>query len=253
MNLELRRATMWKRASAYLCDLILLATAAVGLALALSAIFGYDSYGAKLDEYYEKYATEYGIKIDITQEEYNALSDEQKQAYEAADKALKQDTEVIYTANMMSSLMLVILSLSILISYLLLEFIVPILFGNGQTLGKKVFGVAVMRTNSTKISTAVLFVRAILGKCTIETMVPVLCLMFLLGGTLGFAGIIGMLGLLILQICVVAFTQTRSAIHDLLSDCVTVDMASQRIFESEEEMIEYQNRLHAELVKKETY
>lgn len=253
MNYELRKATVWKRASAYICDLILLATAAVGIALALSAIFGYDSYAAKLDEYYEKYATEYGIKIDITEEEYNALTPEQKESYEAADKALKEDKGVIHTANMMSSLMLLILSVSILISYAIFEFVIPLLFKNGQTIGKKVFGVAVMRTNSVKISTPVLFVRAILGKCTIETMVPVLFFMMLLGGSMGLTGMIGMVGMLILQICLVAFTHNRSAIHDLLSDSVAVDMASQMIFDSEEAMIEYQKRLHAETVQKDMY
>ena len=253
MNGEIRKASVWKRGSAYICDLILVATLAVGLAFALSAILGYDRYSARMDELYDKYAAEYGIDLELTPEEFEALPQEQKDAYDEADKALQADPLAIYFYNMMSSLMLLIITLSILIAYVALEFVVPLLFGNGQTIGKKVFGVAVMRTGSLKITTMVLFVRAILGKYTIETMVPVLMLMMLFGGSIGLSGIIVLFGLLILQVCLIIFTKNRTTIHDLLSDCVTVDMASQMIFESEEARIEYQKRLHAEIVQKDNY
>ncbi|MBE6694447.1 MAG: RDD family protein [Ruminococcaceae bacterium] len=253
MTYELRKATVWKRASAYICDLIVLLMAAVGIALALSAILGYDKYDKKMDELYNKYATEYGIDLEITDEEFETLPQEQKDAYAAADKALQEDKEVIHTYNMMSSLLLLITSLSALIAYVVFEFIVPLLFKNGQTLGKKVFGVAVMRTNSVRVSPVVMFVRAILGKYTIETMVPILFCIMLLTGSVGLAGFVAIIGMLILQLGLIIFTKNRTTIHDLLSDCVVVDMASQMIFDSEEAIIEYQKRIHAEAVQKDTY
>ena len=95
--------------------------------------------------------------------------------------------------------------------------------------------------------------RTVLGKYTIETMVPVLMLMMLFEGAVGFTGLIVILGLFILQLCLIIFTKNRTAIHDLLSDCVTVDKSSQMIFESEEAKTEYQKRLHAEMVQKDNY
>ena len=68
----------------------------------------------------------------------------------------------------------IIISFSILIGFLIVEFLFPMIFKNGQTLGKKIFGIGVMRVDGVKVTTPILFVRSILGKFTIETMMPVL-------------------------------------------------------------------------------
>ena len=52
-----------------------------------------------------------------------------------------------------------------------------------------------------------------------------------------------------LQIILMITTQTNSCIHDVLAKTVAVDMASQMIFDSEEQMIAYKNKVHAEKVK----
>ena len=57
----------------------------------------------------------------------------------------------------------------------------------------------------------------------------------------------------ILEIFTIATTRTRSTIHDLVSDTVVVDMASQMIFDSEEELIAYKTRIHEEEVNKREY
>ena len=103
-----------------------------------------------------------------------------------------------------------------------------------------------MRTNSVKVTGPVLFVRAILGKCTIGRMVPVLLILMILFGNIGFVGTAALALIAILQIALMCATKTNSAIHDLLADTVAVDMASQRIFESEADMIDFKKRIHAE-------
>ena len=55
--------------------------------------------------------------------------------------------------------------------------------------------------------------------------------------------------ILLLQIILMISTHTNSCIHDLLAKTVAVDMQSQLIFETEEEMIAYKNKVHAEKVK----
>ena len=65
-----------------------------------------------------------------------------------------------------------ITTLSTLIAFLLLEFAVPLMLKNGQTLGKKIFGVAVVRVDGVKVSPVMVFARGILGKCTIGTLAP---------------------------------------------------------------------------------
>lgn len=246
MTLSLQKANFWKRISAYLFDVILTVMLTIGLAAALSAVFGYDKHSARLGEYYTQYEETYGIDFDITEEDYNNLTQEEKDKYTEAQEALSKDENVLQVYNTIFYLTLAIISLSLLISHLVLYFVIPLFFHNGQTLGKKVFGLAVMRSNHVRISNPVLFVRAILGLYTIETMVPVLLIVMIYFNLMGIVGVITIALLQLLQIFVVVKTETNSSIHDLLSDSVVVDFASQEIFETQEEMLAYKLRSEQE-------
>ena len=74
--------------------------------------------------------------------------------------------------------------------------------------------------------------------------------MMIMFGLLGSVGTMTIGLFFVLQTCVIAFTQNHTAIHDLLSDTVVVDMSSQRIFETQDALIEYKQQLHAEEVAK---
>ena len=134
------------------------------------------------------------------------------------------------------------------------EFIVPLFIKNGQTVGKKIFGVAVMRTNGVKITPVQLFVRSILGKYTFEIMLPVFSVILVVFGGAGIFGIIMLAVIFIAQaISLIVTRRTRSALHDLLSDTVTVDLASQLIFDTEAELIKYKEEQHAKMVERSPY
>ncbi len=253
MITDLQKGGLTKRLSAFLFDGILLVVLILGLALLLSAVFGYSGYSQTLDACYEKYETQYGVDLGVTQDVYDQLSAEKKEDFDAAAEALSKDEEAVYAYNMMINLMLVIVSVSILSGFMILEFAVPVLLGNGQTLGKKIFGLALMRVDGVKINNVTLFVRTVLGKFTIETMVPLLiCLLILFGGI----GILGtaILGLiLLLQVIIMIVSKTNALIHDKLANTVVVDMASQMIFGSELEQIAYKEKLAAEKSARQTY
>ncbi|MBE6626869.1 MAG: RDD family protein [Ruminococcaceae bacterium] len=253
MTEDLQRASIWKRVSAYIFDMILLGILAVGLAAVLSFLLGYDSYYEDMNAVREKYETEYGVEIYITESEKLAMSEEDQRTWEEANRAFSYDKDAVYAYNMIINLTLIILTFSILAAYVIMEIIVPLIFRNGQTLGKKIFGIALMRTDGVKITNFALVVRTLLGKFTIETMVPVLILIMILLGSMGIMGVVVTGLLLLLQLIVIASTRTRSAIHDLLAATVVVDMASQRIFDSYEAMLEYKKRIHQEEVAKKEY
>jgi hypothetical protein len=59
--------------------------------------------------------------------------------------------------------------------------------------------------------------------------------------------------LFVLQIYSIASTRTNSAIHDLISDAAVVDLASQMIFETHDDLMAYKNKLHEELANKAEY
>lgn len=253
MPISLQKASFWKRISAHILDAILALILTVGFALGLSAILKYDSHYDKLAAYRQEYEQTYGIDLDIAQEDFDALSEEEQEQYNIASEAWSKDTRILQNNSKIFYLTLLIISLSLLLACLTIYFIIPLFFKHGQTLGKKVFGLAVMRTNCVKASNFVLFVRAILGLYTIEIMVPVLLIILILFGVLGIVGVVTLALLAILEIVVIIVTKTNSSIHDLLSDTVVVDMASQRIFNTEEEMLEYKKQLHAEEVANSTY
>lgn len=251
--LDLQKASFLKRVSAWILDVILLMTLVVGIASAISAVVGFDAQGQKLESYYNQYEDEYGVTFEIAQEEYEAMSQEEKANWDAAYAALIADEGAMYTYNMVLTLTLLVVSLSILLSYLILEFAVPLLFGNGQTVGKKIFNLAVMRTHGVKMNALAMFIRTLLGKYTLETMIPVLVLIMLMFNMTGIMGTILVLAILIAQVVLMIVTKTNSTIHDLLADCVVVDLASQMIFESDEELLAYKKKMSAENASQSKY
>lgn len=247
---------MFKRISAFLFDLILLCIVAVGCAYLLSACLGYDAPLAELDSikvtYEQEYTTtEYEVKFEISSADYEALTEAQKEIYQKAYSAFAKDERANYLTAQIVNLSLLITSFAILLSFVLLEFVVPLLFGNGQTVGKKIFGVAVMREDGVKISPVILFIRTVLGKYAVETMIPVYILMMIFLGAMGIMGLITLGAILVIELALIFTSQARTPLHDKLAHTVCVDMASQMIFDSTEERLEYQKRIHAEQVANE--
>jgi uncharacterized RDD family membrane protein YckC len=253
MRLDIQKANMWKRISAALFDVIILSVVVALLAMVLSGVLGFDRYNNAMDACYSKYEAMYGISFDITLDEYNAMTQEEIALYEEAYKSFSVDPDAIYNFNMIVRLTLTIASISILLGYLIMEFAIPLFLGNGRTLGKRIFGIGVIRAHSVRITPVALFIRTVLGKFAIETMVSVLIILMIFWGTIGIVGPLVIAGILILQVLLLATSPTRSVIHDRLSDTVVVDMESQRIFENEDELIEYTKRLHAEKASKQVY
>ncbi|MBQ0125265.1 MAG: RDD family protein [Clostridiales bacterium] len=250
---DLQKASIWKRASAYLFDMIVACILVVGFAFGISKIVNYDSHNEKLDSYYSHYENMYGIEFEISEEEYQALTPDELERYNAAYDALVSDEEALNEYSLVVNLTLITISLGVLLGIIAVEFVLPLIFGNGQTLGKKIFGLGVIKTNGVKINNVSLFIRTVLGKYTIETMVPVYIVIMIYFNTVGLTGTV-ILGLLaLLELLVVALTKTHSAIHDLLADTVVIDISSQMIFDTENDLIEYKKKLAAEKAARADY
>lgn len=250
MIYDIQKASLLKRVSAFMLDVILLVVLACGFGMAVSGITGFDGYFETLDDIRVRYETEYGVSLEKLPEE---MTEEEQAIYDAIDKALQEDQEYIRCFNMILSLSMVIISLGLLLSYVVLEFIVPLLLKNGQTLGKKIFGIALMRADGVKVSTFALFVRALLGKYTLETMIPVLIFMMMLMGTIGIVGPLVLLAIVVIEIVLMIVSKTNSTIHDYLAVTVAVDLSSQMIFDTPEELLEYKTRIQAEQAAKAPY
>ena len=250
MVYDLQKASMLKRVSAWLLDIILLLVVAVGAMALVSMVVDVDGQLDRLNAIYARYEQDFNIDFEKTADQ---MTEEERSAYEKAQEAFNANVEDQRAYDAVLNTILLAISSGILIAYVLLEILIPLWLKNGQTLGKKAFGVGVMRTDGVKMTTFMLFVRTILGKYTIETMLPVYLIMLILFSTGGMFSLL-LLGLiLLLQVIFIAATRTNSAIHDLLACTVTVDLASQMIFESPEELLEYQKKVHEEAANRAEY
>lgn len=248
MVFDLQKASMWKRISAFLFDAIILCVVAVLFAWLLSVAVGYDGYNKTLTEAYARYSEEYQIDLRMGYSEYEALLPEETERLNAAMDALAADDNANYAYNILIQLTLVITSLGILMAFVVMEFTIPMALGNGQTLGKKIFGLGLMHTDGVQVNGRTMFIRAILGKYAIETMAPLLIVFMIFFGMVGLAGTLVLLGLAVVQVVMLVATRNNTLIHDALATTVAVDLASQMIFKDRAAMIAYKEKAHREQV-----
>ena len=253
MDFDLQKASMWKRISAFLFDCIMLGIVVVLIAWGLSALTGYDGYSQTVTDSYTRYSEEYGVDLRLTQKEYEALPEEEALKVDAGFAALNADGTALRANRMMLQLSVLIISLGFFLAYLLMEFLIPLKIGTGQTLGKKIFGIGLMKTEGVKVSAVTLFIRAILGKYTIETMIPALIALMIYWGTIGVVGPAVLFLILLVEIILIVSTRTNALIHDLLAGTVVIDAASQRIFDTPEALAAYKAKIHAELASRQEY
>ena len=243
MALGLQKANFWKRFSAWMLDTMLVILLTTACALPLLELFGHSTLSQQITAIYtplkESIEAEYQTDLDATEEDYESWSDAQKQTYTDAMNAFNKALAETEYAQLRASYLtasLVSVAIALFISVVFAHFVLPLCLKNGQTLGKKVFGLAVVRTSLVKVSPMVLFIRATVGIYAIETVAVAFLLINVPVGTIAAVLVQA------LQIGVMIKTPTNSSIHDLLADTAVVDYASQHIFETQEEMLEYRKR-----------
>ena len=255
MIYDLQKADFWKRASAGLLDFILTAIVAVGIIFLMSYVTGlnnhYDSYQSIMDSYEVKH----GVDFDAiaSTEAFNALPQAEQDKLNTAFADFAKDENANFHYNLMIQKIILNFSIGILVAIGIIQFAIPMFFKNGQTVGKKVFGLGVMRTDGVRVNGQIMFIRAILGKYTIETMVPLMMLLWIFTGRAGILSLIIIALVLIGNIIMMLITRTNSAIHDMLANTVTVDMASQLIFDTPEALLEYKQEIHRQAAERAEY
>lgn len=216
----------------------------------LKAEFGENAFLMKPIAYFLAYEEEYGVDLTLSAIDRAGFNKDQaknwNKAYEKLDHAFSKD--LAYGARMMRIIgfTLMMVSLGVLLSMAVLEFVVPLLFKNGQTIGKKVFGIGVVHQNGVRVNTITMFIRTFLGKYAVETMVPVLLVLMLFMGN-GLIAVIVMALIIALELGLFFWKKdTRPFIHDVFAKTVAVDLASQMIFDNEVEMAQFRRNAYAE-------
>ena len=253
MILDLQKASLLKRASAFLLDAILLVVLATGFFYIISVATGYEQHRLVVAEATERISQEYGVTAEMTSKSYEELTEAEIAAINAADKALQSDAAACRAYAMVANLSTLIVSLGLLLAFVLLEFVVPLLFGNGQTLGKKIFVIAVMHIQGVKLGHVALFTRTVLGKYAVETMPLALSALYLISGLGSPVFLLIGAALLLVQLIVVIVSHENALLHDKMAVTVTVDLASQMIFDTYDQLLEYKKKMHAEKAASQPY
>ncbi|MDE5592974.1 MAG: RDD family protein, partial [Clostridiales bacterium] len=260
---ELRKIGIVRRASSLLLDVILLVVLTTGFMFILSLICNYSDNEKLSTQYYNEWegfrkthveavAKYYGYDYRTTDSGYTITKNGEQSSLDALMKSLSDSkgedaaTKTAYDAyvklpavekvNMqyryVYNLLFMMTSIGILLAYVTLEFIIPIILKNGQTVGKKVFGICLVRPDCVKITNLSLFARTILGKYAIETMFPVLLVFLFIFGGLGILSLILLAALALLNIVLFFATKNKTPIHDLIAGTVAADMRLQMIFQT---------------------
>ena len=162
--------------------------------------------------------------------------DRMKAAYDSYTELYKPLSKANWEYQLIMRFLFLMGSFGFLLAYLVLEFVIPIILKNGQTVGKKVFGIGLVRPNCVKIQIMSLFARTLLGKYAIETMFPLLLVFMLFFGGWSWISIILFAAITLLNIILFFVTKNRTPIHDMLAGTVAVDIKLQMIYQSEEEL-----------------
>lgn len=274
--LDLQKATFSKRISAFLFDIIAMFIVVVGVLAIASSVTKYDVASANFEKIYSDYEqfyiydafnNEFGSEKKYTNSEIHELLAKEENLelygnwnntqYQKMYEDLSNNEEAMSLYSQVVVLTILNITVSILAGFLVLEFIVPLILKNGQTIGKKIFGVALMRVDGVKVSPIQMFIRTILGKYTIETMIPVLVVVcaflnLLSSDTVLFAFLI-LVAILVANVVIYFKSDRSSLLHDEMAMTIAVDLQSQMIFNTEEELIAYKEEQAAEAVGKQGY
>ena len=187
---ELKKIGIVKRASAWLLDAILLAVLATGIIWVISLICRFEAQSALLTQYNQQLndfqeahgkavAEHYGYTYSVDEDGVLTVTKGGREASfddvirelvnsEGKDEAVKAAydaylnlpiNEFVAQYRLVSNLLFMMVTLGLLIAYMVLEFLVPLLMKNGQTIGKKIFGIGLVRPDCVKMPAFALFAR----------------------------------------------------------------------------------------------
>ena len=216
-----------KRAFAGAIDVLLIAILTVFIAMPMSSLTGYKQARADVDSMLSSMEQAYGVRFNLTPRELQELTEEQSKKYEEAFAWFAGSEENVRTYNRMVLGSYTTVLGSVLVAVLILELAVPLFFGNGQTLGKKLMGLVVIKMDTSPVDALGMIARAVLGKFLVEIAVPVFTILAIYNGNSGARSSFMIIGLFLVQAACMGLTKERRLIHDFLSGTRVVSADSE--------------------------
>jgi len=226
-----KKASIIKRLGAYLIDAILFITIFAGMVLLVSYIVGYQNNYTLLENKY----IEHGVYV-LKNNSYT-FCDETTELCKQAWIDFNNDKDACYYYDHSTSLTTLIITISAFISYGILEFVIPIIFKNGQTIGMKCFRIGLIDKQGIRVKNIQIFIRFLFGKFLVSRILPIYGFIFMVFNlTGGLYGFVLAVGILLCDLGMMIFSETKSGIANAISSTYAVDLEETYIFNTIEEL-----------------
>lgn len=249
--LEFHKAKFIKRLAAYAIDLILLLAITLGIAAAMFSEMDYNTYEEKFELCCEKYGQQFGVDLSASRADQAEMPEAEQEKYMAAWEALNADAEAMDAIKQKLRIELLSAIVGFFVGYVILEVMLPLIFKNGQTVGKKIMGLCVMHKYHVRVGFMQIIYRTILGKYFIETMIPVVMLILSDYGVLGMTASLVLAAIAMTQGFIVMMSQANCGIHDKLFHTVVADFKKQHIFDNWNDRFDFEEAYEKEMAERE--
>ena len=237
------KANLGNRFAAFIMDVILYLVLFTGVLYLCGVISSLNEYQDILNAEYIKI----GYKVfDEVKQEYVFIN-ENNANFDAVYN-LYINSEIIKEYKPKVDMIVMNIPLiSIVITSLILELIVPLFLKNGQTVGMKCFKVALLSKTNIAISLNQLFVRFIFGKVVLMKAIPYLCLFFAFFNPAGgLFGLVMLIAIYIGNLVLIFASKNKTNISDMLVSVFQVDY-TQTVFyktiKERDEAINQENKI----------
>ena len=238
-------AKLIKRLAAYMIDIITIIILFTGVLFVLSEIFNYMELSNQLEQLY----IELGVKVADSEGKYD-FCDVKNDTCKQALKVLYEHEKFYPIFNSVQNFLIYAPIGSIFVSLLVFELIMPLIFKNGQTIGMKLFNIALLSKNHIRVKPIQIFVRFLFGKFIINGIIPVIGVMYIfVSEGAGMTGAMLLLLFIIANVACYGIGQNKTLIPDALSGCFPIDLQEQIFFDTEDELIAAKAEEHRRYIK----
>lgn len=249
--LDFHKAKPIKRLAAYVIDLILLVAITAGVWYAIYSATDYNACDKEFQSYIDQYAQKHGVDLNIPSNEIQNYPEEVQKKYNEALLDLNDDKQAMSVYAQKAKINLLAAMVGLFAAYVILEVMIPLIFKNGQTVGKKIMGLCVMHKYHVRVGFMQIIYRSILGKYFIETLIPVEMLILKNYGVLGTTASLIMAIIAMTQGFIVLMSQANCGIHDKLFNTVVADFKKQHIFDNWDERFDFEEAYEKEMAERE--
>lgn len=196
-SLSYKTAGLMKRFSSTLMDSVVIIIFSVLFVSILFSLTNFDYYNTELISYYDRYEDDIASILD--------------------------DDAACESYNVVIKLLCFNIALGILIAYIISEVLIPLLLPNGESIGKRIFGITIMRIDERKIGVGTLLLRGLISKYLIETVPVVFITLYALFFSSYVYLIIIPIAIVVLNVSLVIFRRDHRALHDMIAGTVVLE------------------------------